>query len=43
MIASNDALMDEAFFKDEGTGAKGTNADTPTVNKEPQMEVTQCK
>ena len=29
MISANDALMDEHFFKDEGTGGKGsgTNAD----------------
>ena len=34
MISANDALMDEAFFKDEGTGGKGsgTNAD-PSARK----------
>ena len=32
MIATNDSLMDENFFKDEGTGGKGsgTNSDKKT-------------
>ncbi len=32
MIAANDSLMDENFFKDEGTGGKGsgTNSDRKT-------------
>ena len=31
MISANDSMMDEHFFKDEGTGGKGTgtNADNP--------------
>jgi hypothetical protein len=28
MIAQNDSLMDEAFFKDEGTGPKGSGTGT---------------
>jgi AP-1 complex subunit sigma 1/2 len=28
MITSNDTLMDEAFFKDEGTGQKGSGTGT---------------
>ena len=28
MITSNDSLMDEAFFKEEGTGAKGSGTGT---------------
>jgi hypothetical protein len=28
MISQNDSLMDEAFFKDEGTGPKGSGTGT---------------